>query len=173
MRSPAIDASPGSAFVAPVLSSVKYYGGLPSDSRRIKFVQNFVATGTKKVQLDLQPTFADNKQRLKMDTDSLLQLLQATLDPNPNTRVQAELNLVEASRSSGEPDFSSTTAHEGVQLVAVANKKLHGHQRRHSGWPRLLQSKESKFISDRFALSLSALTERARIVADKLQWVLP
>ncbi|GAA5825501.1 hypothetical protein JCM5353_005327 [Sporobolomyces roseus] len=35
-----------------------------------------------------------------MDTDSLLQLLQATLDPNPNTRVQAELNLVEASRSS-------------------------------------------------------------------------
>ncbi|GAA5946175.1 hypothetical protein JCM3765_000143 [Sporobolomyces pararoseus] len=35
-----------------------------------------------------------------MDTNQLVQLLQATLDPNPNTRVQAELSLAEASRSS-------------------------------------------------------------------------
>ncbi|GAA6059323.1 hypothetical protein JCM10212_005903 [Sporobolomyces blumeae] len=35
-----------------------------------------------------------------MDTNQLLHLLQATLDPNPNTRVQAELNLVEASKQS-------------------------------------------------------------------------
>ncbi|GAA5868959.1 hypothetical protein JCM16303_000320 [Sporobolomyces ruberrimus] len=35
-----------------------------------------------------------------MDTNQLVQLLQATLDPNPNTRLQAELNLAEASRSS-------------------------------------------------------------------------
>ena len=38
-----------------------------------------------------------------MDTNQLVQLLQATLDPNPNTRVQAELSLAEASRSSGTP----------------------------------------------------------------------
>jgi hypothetical protein len=37
-----------------------------------------------------------------MDTNQLVQLLQATLDPNPNIRVQAELSLAEASRSSGE-----------------------------------------------------------------------
>ncbi|GAA5855822.1 hypothetical protein JCM8547_000374 [Rhodosporidiobolus lusitaniae] len=34
-----------------------------------------------------------------MDSTQLLQLLQATLDPNPNTRVQAELSLAEAVRA--------------------------------------------------------------------------
>ncbi|GAA6037267.1 hypothetical protein JCM8097_008653 [Rhodosporidiobolus ruineniae] len=33
------------------------------------------------------------------DMSALLQLLQSTLDPNPNTRVQAELNLAQAQRS--------------------------------------------------------------------------
>ena len=58
----------------------------------------------------------------KMDTDSLLQLLQATLDPNPNTRVQAELNLVEASRSSGKSDISSATARESANLGLTADQ---------------------------------------------------
>lgn len=35
-----------------------------------------------------------------MDAPQLLQLLQATLDANPNTRLQAELHLAQASRSS-------------------------------------------------------------------------
>jgi len=77
-----------------------------------------------------------------MDTDSLLQLLQATLDPNPNTRVQAELNLVEASRSSGKSNISSATARESAKLGLAADQKLFEYQRRHLGWQRSLQSKE-------------------------------
>jgi len=63
-----------------------------------------------------------------MDTTQLLQLLQATLDPDQNTRIQAELSLAKAQQGSGEESMS-----RGLRGCAADRVLLHRARRDRPG----------------------------------------
>jgi hypothetical protein len=86
-----------------------------------------------------------------MDAPQLLQLLQATLDANPNTRLQAELHLAQASRSSGACGRLKRSG-EGSARRVILQLTVAGlpPQRRHSDSRDSQPISKSRFPGDRF-----------------------
>lgn len=90
-----------------------------------------------------------------MDAQQLLQLLQATLDANPNTRLQAELHLAQASRSSGACGrLNRGGVARARSFGKTADLKMTLPQRRHSDSRDSQPISKSRFPGDRSVLDL-------------------